>query len=91
MSPSPRVHPRGSRTLARLRRTAVVEIARQCLADKDLFASEMVIRAERAGVRIKEIPIRVLEKRPPSIHLFKRVPNVLKNMAKLFIAIRVRG
>lgn len=77
--------------LKAFRRAPVVEVARQCLVDKDLFASELVIRAERNGIRIKEIPVRVLEKRPPSIHLFRRVPNVLKNMAKLFVAIRIKG
>jgi len=77
--------------LKAFRRAALVDIARSCLVDKDLFASEFVIRAERAGVRIREIPVRVLEKRPPSVHLFRRVPNVLKNLAKLFVAIRVRG
>ncbi|MCB9618661.1 MAG: glycosyltransferase [Sandaracinus sp.] len=77
--------------LKAFRRAPLTEIARQCLVDKDLFSSELVIRAERAGVRIQEIPIRVLEKRPPSVNLFKRVPNVMKNMAKLFVAIRVKG
>lgn len=77
--------------LKAFRRTALVDIARSCLVDKDLFASEFVIRAERGSVRVKEIPIRLFEKRPPSIHLFKRVPNVLKNLAKLFVAIRIKG
>lgn len=77
--------------LKAFRRAPLTEVARQCLVDKDLFASELVIRAERAGIRIQEIPIRVLEKRPPSVNLFKRVPNVMKNMAKLFVAIRVKG
>ncbi|MEM7604047.1 MAG: glycosyltransferase [Myxococcota bacterium] len=77
--------------LKAFRRAPLIEVARQCLVDKDLFASEFVIRAERGGIRVREIPVRVLEKRPPSIHLFRRVPNVLKNMAKLFVAIRIRG
>jgi glycosyltransferase involved in cell wall biosynthesis len=77
--------------LKAFRRAPLTEIARQCLVEKDLFASEFVIRAERAGIRIQEIPIRVLEKRPPSVNLFKRVPNVMKNMARLFVAIRVKG
>ena len=77
--------------LKAFRRAPLVDIAHACLVDKDLFASELVIRAERAGVRIREIPVRVVEKRPPSIRLTKRVPNVLKNLAKLFIAIRVKG
>lgn len=77
--------------LKAFRRAPLVEIARTCLVDRDLFASELVIRAERGGIRIREIPVRVLEKRPPSIHLFRRVPNVLKGVARLFWAIRVQG
>jgi len=77
--------------LKAFRRAKLLDIARQCLVDKDLFASEFVIRAERGGIRVKEIPIRVLEKRPPSIGLMRRVPNVMKNLAKLFVAIRIRG
>ena len=59
--------------------------------EKDVFASEFVIRAYRAGLRVREIPVRVLEKRTPSINLVRRVPNVLKSLAKLTWAIRVKG
>ena len=77
--------------LKAFRRLALLDIVRACLVDKDVFASEFVIRADRGGVKIKEIPVRVIEKRPPSINLFKRVPNVMKSIAKLTYAIRVRG
>lgn len=77
--------------LKAMRKVPLVDTIQSCLVDKDLFASEMVIRAERGGVRILEIPVRVMEKREPSIRLTRRVPNVLKNMARLFWAIRVRG
>jgi glycosyltransferase involved in cell wall biosynthesis len=77
--------------LKAFRRVALLDTVRACLVDKDVFASEFVIRADRGGIKIKEIPIRVIEKRPPSINLFKRVPNVLKSVAKLTWAIRVRG
>ncbi len=77
--------------LKAFRRSALIETVRACLVDKDVFASEFVIRAERGGVRMREIPVRVIEKRPPSINLFKRVPNVLKSVVKLTVAIRIRG
>ncbi|HEX5656557.1 MAG TPA: glycosyltransferase [Polyangiales bacterium] len=78
--------------LKAFRRAAVVPVVERCIVDKDLFASELVIRAERSQtVQIKEIPVRVLEKRPPSIHLFRRVPNVLKGIARLVVAIRIKG
>jgi len=72
-------------------RAPLLPIARACVVEKDVFASEFVIRAYRAGLRVREIPVRVLEKRPPSINLFKRVPNVLRSLAKLTWAIRVKG
>jgi glycosyltransferase involved in cell wall biosynthesis len=77
--------------LKAFRRLALLDIVRACLVDKDVFASEFVIRADRGGVKIKEIPVRVMEKRPPSINLFKRVPNVVKSVVKLTYAIRIRG
>jgi glycosyltransferase involved in cell wall biosynthesis len=75
--------------LKAFRRSALIDIAADCLVDRDVFASEFVIRAYRAKVRIEEIPVRVMEKRPPSINLLKRVPNVLKNLIKLSWAIRL--
>jgi len=77
--------------LKAFRREPVQPIAEVCLVDRDLFASELVIRAERAGLGVQEIPVRVLEKRPPTVGLARRVPSVLKNLAKLFIAIRIKG
>jgi len=72
-------------------RDKLLPIARECVVEKDVFASEFVIRAHREGLRIREIPVRVLEKRTPSINLVRRVPNVVKSLAKLTWAIRVRG
>lgn len=77
--------------LKAFRRTRLLPHVDACLVEKDVFASELVIRAYRAGLRIREIPVRVIEKRPPSINLFKRVPNVLRSVAKLTWAIRVKG
>ncbi len=77
--------------LKAFRRDALTSTAEHCVVDKDLFASEFVVRAGREGKRIVEIPLRVVEKRKPSINLFKRVPNVLKNMARLTYIIRVKA
>lgn len=71
------------------RRDAIVGTAGRCVVDKDVFASELVIRAERERHVVVEIPVRVVEMRKPSINLFKRVPNVLRNLAKLAYVMRV--
>jgi len=72
-------------------RETVLPIVEKCVIDRDLFASELVIRAGREGLRVLEIPIRLDEKRPPAINLVKRVPNVLRGMAKLTRVIRFGG
>lgn len=77
--------------LKAFRRSAMLPVLHKCVVDMDVFASELVVRAWREGVVVEEIPIQLQEKRQPSIHLFKRVPNVLKNVAKLVYVIRVRG
>ena len=72
-------------------RERVVPVVHQCVIDKDLFASELVVRAGRGGLNVVEIPVRIEEKRRPAINLVKRVPNVLKNLARLTYVIRVKG
>ncbi len=76
--------------LKAFKRERLVEVARACVVERDLFASEFVIRAQRMGRVIQEIPITLQEKRPPSIQLLRRVPRVLKGLLQLGWAIRVR-
>lgn len=75
--------------LKAFRREALLDVSRQCIVNRDLFASEFVIRAERGGIRVAEIPITIVEKRPPSIDLVRRVPAVIKGLGRLFAAIRL--
>ena len=72
-------------------RTTLVPIVEACVIDRDLFASELVIRAGRADLHVLEIPIKLHEKRPPAINLVKRVPHVLRGLAKLTYVIRFGG
>jgi glycosyltransferase involved in cell wall biosynthesis len=76
--------------LKALRRRAVLPILDECVVDKDVFASELVVRAERRGLRVVEVPIVLAEKRPPSIDLVRRVPAVLSRVARLAVALRQR-
>jgi glycosyltransferase involved in cell wall biosynthesis len=74
--------------LKAFRRDALTETVRRCILDRDVFASEFVIRAHREGKKVLEIPFTVREKRPPSINLVKRVPHVLKSVARLAVSVR---
>ncbi|GMV38570.1 MAG: hypothetical protein AMXMBFR64_02860 [Myxococcales bacterium] len=72
-------------------RERLLATVNQCVVDRDLFASEFVIRAERSRFRVLEVPVEIAEKRAPSIKLVSRVPNVLKNLARLVWVIRVKA
>ena len=75
--------------LKAFRKSAIIDLVEGCVVDKDMFASELVVRVHRAQRRWVEVPIELIEKRPPSIHLFRRVPNVLKNIVRLTMIIRL--
>jgi glycosyltransferase involved in cell wall biosynthesis len=76
--------------LKAFRRDRLLAVAQACVVERDLFASELVIRAGRMGRDVREIPIALREKRPPSTALMKRVPHVLKGLVKLGWVIRIR-
>jgi len=74
--------------LKAFRREVLLDTVKRCLLDRDVFASEFVIRAHREKKKVVEIPFAVHEKRPPSINLIKRVPHVLKSVARLALSVR---
>jgi glycosyltransferase involved in cell wall biosynthesis len=69
-------------------RKRLLEVVRSCVVDRDMFASEFVIRAGRMGFRVTEIPLEVIEIRPPSINLSKRIPRVMRQLVTLAYVIR---
>ncbi|PKN43982.1 MAG: glycosyl transferase family 2, partial [Deltaproteobacteria bacterium HGW-Deltaproteobacteria-17] len=66
--------------LKAFRRTALLPVATACRVTGDLFASELVIRAQRERIVIREIPIQLHEKRPPAINLIRRIPKVVRSL-----------
>jgi glycosyltransferase involved in cell wall biosynthesis len=68
-------------------RAKVAPVAASCVVEYDVFASELVVRAHRSGLRVLEIPVDVHEKRAPSIRLLHRVPRVLQHLGRLMVAI----
>jgi glycosyltransferase AglD len=72
-------------------RAAVLPVVDTCVVEHDVFASELVIRAQRMGLRVVEIPVEVREKRAPSVRLVRRVPRVLGNLARLMLSIHGRS
>lgn len=72
------------------RRSTMLPVVNACRIEHHVFASELVLRAYRMGRHVREIPVQVNEKRPPSVHLLKRVPRVLWDLLHLMVVIRFK-
>lgn len=70
-----------------MRRAAVTPLAKQCRLTKDLFDTELVLRAERADLVVTEIPVAVVEMRPSRTSILRRVPRSILGLIKLRIAL----
>jgi glycosyltransferase involved in cell wall biosynthesis len=70
-----------------MRRAAIEPVARACRFGKDLFDTELILRAERAGLSVGEIPVSVVERRPARTSILRRVPRTLIGLAKLRVAL----
>ncbi len=66
-----------------VRREVVQALTPLVRSTQDLFDTELVIRAERAGYRIVEVPALVEERRPAKSSLLKRVPRTLRGVWRL--------
>jgi glycosyltransferase involved in cell wall biosynthesis len=66
-----------------LRRHVVAQIVPAVISNLDLFDTELVIRAERAGHRIAEIPARVEELREARSSYLSRVPRTLVGLWRI--------
>jgi glycosyltransferase involved in cell wall biosynthesis len=59
-----------------------------CHFDRDIFDTELVIRAERTGFRLIELPVTVAEQRPPRSSVLARVPGAAWNLLRLYWILR---
>ncbi len=66
-----------------MRRAPIETLLRQCRFASDLFDTELVIRAERAGLEVAELPARTQERRPSRTSIWRRVPRTLVGLAEL--------
>lgn len=61
----------------------VAELADRVVSRQDLYDTELVIRAERAGYRIVEVPVVVEELREARSSLLRRVPRTLRGLLRI--------
>jgi glycosyltransferase involved in cell wall biosynthesis len=50
---------------------------------KEIFDTELILRAERSGLTVRELPVRVEDQRPPRSSILRRIPRTLTGLARL--------
>jgi hypothetical protein len=73
------------------RRSLVDDLAGLVVSRKDLYDTELVVRAERNGYRIVEIPVVVEEIRAARSSLVKRVPRTVVGLVRIRRILRDQG
>jgi len=66
-----------------LRRQPLIPLAERCRFGTDLFDTELILRAERAGLKSDEVPVIVQELRPSRSSIAKRIPRTMANLVRL--------
>jgi glycosyltransferase AglD len=74
-----------------LRRDDVVALVQGSKFGTDLFDTELVIRAERAGMRVDELPVVVEETRPSRTSIARRIPRSIVGLARLRVVLWREG
>jgi glycosyltransferase involved in cell wall biosynthesis len=59
----------------------------QCKTNRDLLDTEFLVRANRAGLKIKEIPVICEEKRASVYGIFRHIPRIIKDFIIIFVDI----
>jgi glycosyltransferase involved in cell wall biosynthesis len=71
-----------------LRRAPLVPLVHASRFGADLFDTELILRAERAGLAVAELPVTVRDTRPPRSSIVARIPRSLAGLVRLKMALR---
>jgi len=69
-------------------REPLLPVVAQCRYGRDLFDTELILRAERAGLVVAEIPVDVEELRPARTSVIRRIPRTLSGLTQLWFSLR---
>ena len=71
------------------RHRLVADLAPKVVSTMDLFDTELVVRAERTGYRIVEIPVTVAEMRTTKSSLIRRAPRTILGLIRIRRLLRI--
>ena len=66
-----------------IKKTEINKFIEQVVSTQDIFDTELLLRIERNGGKIKEVPAKINEIRPSVSLIYKRIPRTLKSLIKL--------
>ena len=66
-----------------VKKTDINRFVQQVVSTQDIFDTELLIRIEKNGGKIKEIPAKISEIRPSVSLIYKRIPRTIKSLIKL--------
>jgi len=66
-----------------LKKTEINKFIEQVVSTQDIFDTELLLRIERNGGKVKEVPAKINEIRPSVSLIYKRIPRTLKSLIKL--------
>jgi glycosyltransferase involved in cell wall biosynthesis len=69
-------------------REPLLPVVARCRYGRDLFDTELILRAERVGLVLAEIPVDVEELRPARSSIARRIPRTLSGLARLWFTLR---
>ena len=68
-----------------IKKSEIEKFLPKVISTQDIFDTELLIRIEKNGGKIKEVPAKVNEIRPSVSLIYKRIPRTLKSLIKLRI------
>ncbi len=66
------------------RRRRIVPVVKDCITEREIFDTEVILRAQQAGLTTIELPVTVEETRPSRYSPFMRIPRTVRDLGMLY-------
>jgi glycosyltransferase involved in cell wall biosynthesis len=73
--------------LKALRRAPMLPLVECSRYEADIFDTELILRAERSGLNVVEVPVTVTDQRPPRTSIARRIPRSVLGLIRLRLAL----
>jgi glycosyltransferase involved in cell wall biosynthesis len=67
-----------------LRREKILPLVKYCYAQRELFDTELMLRASKQRFTLAELPVRIREVRPTRYNHYKRFSNTVRDISAIF-------